>query len=362
VLRGKYHSRLQFNYVRAYRGLLRLLIRPLVRWKPIADPKPGYTLAIACHDRLPEILVPNLELVCKQDLDNLHSTVVSFDGPRTPQLADTAAHLERRFPQLRLRILYLGPLQAFVVRLIRWGWVNCWLSYCKCIAAADTRIVILHDMDAMLLDRKLIERRFQAIVGRGDHFVGVRWYAYSGLTEDDRLLYIVEMALDAAFMRQKFRPIDLFNHVCMVNGKALDLDTMLYPQLLTERKSVMPLTEREWIHPSQVISQYTYLVRDGNGHVPPAENNLFFIPYFLHLAGNDGILARHTTALMQADRARVPFLGYEVDLRRLTDVHQRWVRKQMEHIEKAIAGGTRTEVEDYLRAIERHLRPASSGA
>jgi hypothetical protein len=30
----------------------------------------------------------------------------------------------------------------------------------------------------------------------------------------------------------------------------------------------------------------------------------------------------------------------------------------MEQIERAIAGTIRSEVQDYLRAIERHLRPA----
>ena len=362
MLGGKYKSGLRFHYVRAYRALLRLLIRPLVDWTPLVQPEPGYTLAVACHDRFPEILVPNFELLGQQDLSNLKRTVCSFDGPRSPKLLKAAESMQRRFPQLKLQFLYLSGLQALVVRLIRWGWVNCWLSYCKCIAASTTRYVMLHDMDAMLLDRNLIERRYQAIVARGDHFLGVRWYTYGGLSEDDRLLYIVEMALDAAFVRKRFRPIELFNHVCRVNEKALDLDTMLYPQLSTDRKSVIPLTEQEWVHPSQVISQYSYLARHGNGYVAPAENNLFFIPYFLYLAGDRAILAQHTSSLTNADTARVAFLDFEMDMRRLTDVHQRWVRKQVEQIEAAMVGGTRDEVEHYLCAIERHVQTARVSA
>jgi hypothetical protein len=354
-VQGVYNNWLRFQYVRAYRALLRAMIQPLVSWRPLSKPEPGHTLAVACHDRLPEILRPNFELLCKQDLSNLRETVVSFDGPRTHKLAAAAQDMQRRFPQLKLRFLYLDPAQTAMLRLIGWGWVNCWLSYCKCIGAATTRYVLLHDMDAMLLDRDLLERRYRAIREREDHFLGVCWYTYRGLKESDRLLYIVEMALDAVYVRTRFRPIDLFNHVCMLNGKALDLDTMLHAQLATERRSVMPIPEQDWVHPGQVISQYTFLARHGEGYVAPAENNLFFIPYFLHLAGDGSALPRHTRALNASETARVPFLDYEIDLRAMSDVHQRWVRKQMERIEAALAGKTRSEVEDYLRAIERHV-------
>ena len=223
----------------------------------------------------------------------------------------------------------------------------------------DQLILRLHRDDCARFheDRNLIERRYQAIVARGDHFLGVRWYTYGGLSEDDRLLYIVEMALDAAFVRKRFRPIELFNHVCRANEKALDLDKMLYPQLSTDRKSVIPLTEQEWVHPSQVISQYSYLARHGNGYVAPAENNLFFIPYFLYLAGDRAILAQHTSSLTNADTARVAFLDFEMDMRRLTDVHQRWVRKQVEQIEAAMVGGTRDEVSTTFVPSSATYRP-----
>src|SRR5262249_19615710 len=87
TVQGVYNNWLRFQYVRAYRALLRAMIQPLVSWRPLSKPEPGHTLAVACHDRLPEILRPNFELLCKQDLSNLRETVVSFDGPRTRKLA-----------------------------------------------------------------------------------------------------------------------------------------------------------------------------------------------------------------------------------------------------------------------------------
>src|SRR4051812_24795719 len=97
---GKYRSKFRFHFVRAYRALLRLMIQPLVRWTPLDRPMPGYTLAIACHHVFPEILIPNFELLGKQDLHNLQCTIISFDGPRTAKLLQAAESMRRRFPEL----------------------------------------------------------------------------------------------------------------------------------------------------------------------------------------------------------------------------------------------------------------------
>jgi hypothetical protein len=112
------------------------------------------------------------------------------------------------------------------------------------------------------------------------------------------------------------------------------------------------------VHPGQVISQCVFLLTRP-GYIPPERNNLFFIPYFLHLAGDEAVLDQHTQALEVSERNSVPFLGRVADLGRLTPIHVDWIEKQIGRIEQATAGGLRGEVARYLGAIRSQVGPAA---
>jgi hypothetical protein len=347
---GKYTTTAAYHAARARRWALRAVIRHLVSWRSMVRPKEGYTVVVACHARLAETMIPGLRLLARQDLTHLDRTWIAFDAARDPVLESLADRVVKEFPQLRIECLYQDRAQAALLRKIEWGWVDCWLSYCKGIARAETRHVMLHDMDAMLLRPGLVEARYRAIRDRGDHFLGCRWYEGNGIREENELCYIVESMLDAAFLRESFRPIDLFNHITTLYGATVDLDTLLYPQL-GARRSVMALTEEDWVHPGQVISQYTYLAKER--YVPPDTNNLFFIPYFLFLTRERaGILATHTRALRARDPRAIPLVDRTMDMSALTPVHLRWVAKQIVRIERALAGDVRPAVREYLEAIQ----------
>jgi hypothetical protein len=355
MLDGKYRNQWQFAFVRFYRGLLKLLLRNLSGWQPLENPKPGYTIAVACHHQFPEMLEASLILLVKQDLTHLDHLICAFDGVPNQKLALAEKRMCEQFPELRIEFCYQSAFQALILKIINWGWVDCWLSYCKCIARAKTRYVMLHDMDAMLLDNNFIEERYQTIQARQHHFLGSRWYTGNGVVEQDRLLYIVQLMFDLEFLRNNFCPIDLFNHACLLNGKTCDLDILLFPQVKTEKKSTLPISGTEWVHPSQVISQYTYLVHRKN-YIPPVNNNLFFIPYFIFLSGNSSMLQECTESFIKTDaKTSIDFLGFKMNMSKLDDVHMRWVREQTELLEYALVGHTREEVEAFLQAIEAHV-------
>jgi hypothetical protein len=355
MLSGKYRNQRDFNVVRFYRELLRLSIRNLTSWQPLKNPKSGYTIAVACHHAFPEILEANLNLLVQQDLTHFDHLICAFDAVPNQKLALAEKRLRKQFPELQMEFCYQTPFQALILKTINWGWVHCWLSYCNCIARAKTRYMMLHDMDAMLLDNHFIEERYQAIQSRQHHFLGGRWYTYNGVEEEDKLLYIVELMFDLEFLRNHFSPIDVFNYVCLLNGRSCDLDILLFPQLKTEKKSVLPISETQWVHPSQVISQFTYLANRKN-YIPPSINNLFFIPYFLFMAGNSTILKECTSALRNADaKTSIDFLGFKMNMSKMDEMHMRFVRKQIGQIEYAIAGHLREEVDTFLQAIEAHV-------
>ncbi len=263
------------------------------------------------------------------------------------------------FPQLRIEVLYQSPQQAKIIRRIGWAWVDIWLSYVKCLSAAQTRWAMLHDMDAMLLRPGIVEERFAAVVARGDQFLGTHWYIGNGNEAEDEMCFPVEMFVDVAFLRREFDPVDMFNHVCLWNGRTVDFDVMLWPQTRGKR-SLLAMPGEDMVHPGQVISQYVFL-QTKPGYIPPERNNLFFLPYFLHLAGNDTILGEHTRALASSPRSSVPFLGRTADLTRLSETHVTWVEKQVRRIEQALFGSVREEVAAYLEAIRSQVMGAKAG-
>jgi hypothetical protein len=312
--------------------------------------EPGFTIVVACHARFPEMLVPNFAQLIKQDLTGLHSVLIAFDSRRNDRLSGFEAVIRAKFPTLNIRCLYQSAMQSRATTAIAWGWVDCWLSYCKGIAEATTRYVFLHDMDAILLRPGIVAERYKSIQQGGEHFLGTRWYTGCGITPSNRLCYIVEMMLDARMLRERFRPIDLFGKICLLNGVSVDLDILLRPQLGASR-SVLPLSYPEWIHPSQVISQFTYLMNQP-GYIPPELNNLFFIPYFIDQGGNEGIIEKHVELFRSANPRDVPFLGYRMDVSRLSVRHLRWVIKQLVHLEYVSWGEVRPKIRAYLDTIQ----------
>lgn len=360
-MEGKYPTRKHYWTAVLKRAVLRAALRPLLSWRPMRNEKPGYTVIVACHAPLAEMALPSLELLSRQKSRNLACAIVSFDSPADARLRSLADEIRTKYPNLRAQFLYQTALQSKLLRKIGWGWVDCWLSYAKGVAACETRYAMLHDMDAMLLDPDLVERRFALLLERGDQFLGDRWYVGNGTVAEDRVCYIVEMMFDAEYVRRTFRPLDLFNVVARCGERTVDWDTFLYPQTIAARRSVESIRLEEMIHPSQVVSQYTLMARPG--YVPPEQNNALFIPYFYYLTGREEMLRTVRAALDLEDVTRVPLGDRTMDLRRLSPTHAQWLLKQARRIEQAWAGSMREEVADYFKAVLRVAeRNGASGA
>ena len=229
--------------------------------------------------------------------------------------------------------------------------MDCWLSYCKGIGAAKTKYVMLHDVDAFLLEEGFVEERFAAIRNSGAQFVGTDYYWVNGFERGDEVLYIVEMMLDAEWLRERFVPVDLFNRVGMVNGRSVDFDILLYPQIgRGGGKRVMASAGEKVIHPSQVISQLTYL-KNKPGYVPPVANNLLLLPYFLYLSGLPETMEDLTRQLagLGGGRTKVELFGRTMDLVKLSVAHAEWLMVIAEKLERFSAGGCGTRCGGILR-------------
>jgi hypothetical protein len=300
----------------------------------------------------------NLACLLNQDLGNLAETILVFDGSRNP---DLEARVTREFPRLRCRFLYYSPFQRFLTRLVRWPWINSWLSWSKAIAAVTTRYAVLHDFDAMLLHPSFLDTRYRQIRAGGCEYLGVRYYSGLGILPEDGLVTTFELFFDCRFVRETFRPIDLFNHVSMWRGRSVEFDTFLFAQSQAGRTRVIPADLDTMVHPSQLICQFAYH-QNGDPRLPAATNNLMILPYFLAVGGDPSPMHALTVSMSRDSSGWVTFFRRPLKVCALSQAHVKWIVKQITHLETALFGQVRPEVQAYLDAFQGAGLPPTADA
>lgn len=329
--------------------LLRGVLPWTLRWKPIENPKDGYSTIIACNAGLAPMLAGNLEMIRRQNRTHLEEVIIVFDRTRGGMDDSFEADIKTRFPQLPLRFLYYTPLQALVAHAACSPWVYCWMSWCIAIAAVTTRYVFLHDFDAMLIRPNFCEDRFAAIKQQGVEYLGIQLYRWGDISAEDGFVQTFELMFDAAFVRKTFKPITMFNQFRTYKGRRVEFDSFLDAQYLAGKRSMIPAKDDDLIHPGQVISQFIRLMH-YRGYVPPDKNNLFWIPYFI-LIGGDQRSLDDLTRQMETTPKDVTFFGKHMNLRDLSAVHVEKMTREMLTLETAVAGTTRPVVKRYLDSI-----------
>ena len=159
------------------------------------------------------------------------------------------------------------------------------MSWCLAFSEVRTRAVILHDLDALPLDPGLFERLYANWSLSQAEFCGISPYAGRGTTLEMNLVRTYELVFDVAYVRRRFQPFDLFNKLRLVNGRAVDFDTMLHVQRQSPRRVVRPIDETQLVHASQMICDYTELIA-GRRDFRESSHSLPMLPYFFHLGGD----------------------------------------------------------------------------
>ncbi len=350
-MKGKYTNPIRFAAVKAQRAMMRTVFQPLLHWKPLDHPKPGYTVIIGCNGQLAAMIGADLRMLNHQDRSNLKKILIVIDRPAYKISFPVEQTLRDQYPDLPLQFVYYTPTQTRILSAIGWGWAYAWLSWSIGISLTETRYALLQDFDAILIKSDTLEQRYQTIVERGDEYLGERWYSGGGVELEDRLVMTPELMFDAVHVRQHHRPIDLFNHVTVHDGRTVDFDTFLYAQSRGGKKSVLPLPEEDMVHPSQMICQFTHLMA-GRGTLSPERNNLLMVPYFMYVGGEPIPMIQQQSFLHECDGRSVPFFGKMLEIGRLSEAHRAWMRKQAYRLEMAFHGSSRPEVEAYFDTLD----------
>lgn len=350
-MNGKYSSAISMFAAKVKRTPLLSVIRPLVRWQPLTDPRPGYTLVISCAAPLAPMLMANLAAVAKQDLTGLDRIIINFDLPADMVVVPIEQRLQASFPDLPLQFRYFSRRQALVTRLIDWAWVYNWLCWCDGVASARTRYVMLHDLDAMPIQTDFFRSRYEAIRDRKLEFLGAMVYKSHGLIAEDNIMATFELMFDAAYVRQHFKPIQMFKRIQMHGGRSVDLDLFLHPQTVENRREFMDYEREQMVHPNQMISQFTSHVGSRARSIPPQTNNLMLVPYYLFIAGEVQLLESLTRQLKATTDGVIEVFGKPLDVSKLTATHAGWLREQAFRLDAAVASEVRPQVRVYWDTI-----------
>jgi len=322
-------------------------IRKLVDWEPLRDPSEGYTIAIACMNSLAPLAVANILLLARQKRDNLREVVLVFDCPVEEIAPVVRRAVEEYAEDFKITLVGYDERQYRVTRTINWGWVFAWLSWSLAIGRASTRAVIIHDLDAMPVAPDFFERLYAAWLESRPSFCGSHRYAGNGVTPEMELVTTFELTLDAACLRSRFRPFDLFNKLRIIDGRLVDFDTMLWVQHQCPDRVLRAVEETDLVHPTQLICNYTDLIA-GRTNFQGRPHMLLILSYLLSIGNEPDPLNELGAQLQHPDVRRVTLWGKELYLDGLPPESWAWMEKQIRRLEQGLFGGTRPAISTIL--------------
>ena len=338
------------------REIAKALLRPLLRWRPLKNPAPGFSLVLPAPWALRHILDVNLRFVQKANLDGLHRFHVVFDRVMQPGADEFIKEVRARFPDLPLEFQFQPRLAGSIVRLVNRSHFYANLSWTEGLGACTSRYAILHHFDLYPTDPDLFVKIIRAMQERGLHFSGMEyrmdkewWDVIKPPTVGGN-----EMGIDLVWLRQNARPLDCWHRVVTINGTRCNLDGFNYVQLGTPHRALADgVGPESAVHVWNLVSCY---LKYTSGQEFNIAWRMHFLWYLESLSGQDQRLETVTEAMRQA---QTPVL--KIDDRPAVDFSQEHVtcsnvlRERLGRMEQTLFGQCRPEVTTYLRTFEQFL-------
>ena len=357
VVQGKYNNLIHYVAAWTNRQILRRKLRRLITWPPKAPTAEGCTAIIGMCHRLPEVLLGNLRCLAAARWSGLREIIVVVDAAK----GAIDSELERRSVELcdplPIRFLYYSPKLAAVSEDLKLPYVFAWLSWSIGIAHSQTRHVLLHDYDALVLDRSL-ERRYQEFTSKSAFIQGIAWYKGNGIKQSDALATTFEAFVDAAQLIESTDPIDAFHQIGRIHDRTCDFDILLkiqHERVAPSKRLRSPMGPDALVHPAQMIHQYT-MARKQPGQANHCYS-LPMIPFFGWLSGQRNSLARAREAFDASTGRRVHLFGdlAAVNFAWLDRAHVDWLIKQMVQVCVALGEPPSVDLFAYSEALHRSI-------
>ena len=328
-MQGKYRNRGTLAAFWTWRELLRWRLRSMVKWEPLKAAGPGCTVVIGMCSRLPDVLGANLRCLAASRWSDLRALIIAVDATRTRAFDEIEANARSYFPEVPVAFVYYSKEQSAFAERLKLPFVYSWMSWCLAIAKVQTRHLLIHDYDALIVGPAL-GARYDEFCHSEAKVQGIRWYDGNGILPEDRLCTTFELFCDVEWFRS-MPPLSHFNKVSLRGDRSVDYDTTLWVQarLAEDQRQIIPMDLNELVHPSQMIHQYTMFRRLGP--VPLPCFSMPMIPFFSALGGRTDAITRATQALdsMPASNIELFSDGNHLNLERLDVAQVDWAIKQM---------------------------------
>ncbi len=235
-------------------------------------------MIIGCPYDLLDVLKANLHCLAQQNFRRLLEIVVVIENGRDRELNVV---LLKQFPMLPIRVISLSP-ESNTFDLSRSlfakpAWLKCWLKWVVGISSSRAEAVVLHDLDACILNSNFFEERYDLFKDSRQSFSGLAYYKANGLCENDQLITTFEMFFSGRTVRERFVPTDAFNRVVRLGRDWWNSTRFLWIQHVLGGSRMAPIDANDMVHPSQMICQYVEFIERGR-LLSQTRHNLLILP------------------------------------------------------------------------------------
>jgi len=338
------------------REAIKALLRPLVRWRPLRHPLPGFSLIIGVPWALRHVLAANLRFVRKMDLTGLHHIHIVFDRTTKPGADAFMSEIRETFPSLPLQFQFHPWHAGSIVRAVNRSQFYASLNWVLGLQVCRTRYAIIHDFDLYPTDPNMFRAIVRALEERHLRFSGTEirmdkeWYGII----DPPTIGSCELGIDVSWLRENSHPVDCFHRIKTIRGTRCRLDIFNYVQLRTPARALADnLGHHSYAHVVNLCSTY---LRFTTGYMPASVAwRLPFLWYLEDLSAQDDKLRPVTQAMDRAQSATLDIHGLRVDFSGEHVTCSNVLRDRTRRMEKVLFGQPRSEVEDYVDSFERFL-------
>lgn len=337
----------------------RALLDPLLSWRALCCPAPGFSIILGVPWMLRHLLSVNLKFVAATDISELHKVHVVFDRTHRSEAEALMDRVRSEYPQLPLRFHFYQRGFGWIVERLNtsnfYNSTNCFVGLREC----ESQYAIVHDFDLYPLTKD----HFSAVVGwmrrYALNFSGLEHTHVDGLTEQHRCLGTWALGIDARWLRASHRPISIYHRIAWCDDRWRHMDPFTYLQLHTpERSLVQPLREGTFCHVRNLPSVHLQL---SKGQRPNVVWRLHYLWYLESLAGDESSLLAKAHAMETARSSSLEMNGISVDFGSTDWTCANVLRQELERMELFLFGLVRPHVVAYLDAFFGFLSRMKGG-
>ncbi|MCC5822097.1 MAG: hypothetical protein LAT64_13330 [Phycisphaerales bacterium] len=345
---------------RAGQSLVREAIGRLTPWEPLERCEDGYSIILGVPWILRHILDVNLRAIARCDLGRLTDIHIVFDRGEKPGMADFASMVAAEWPGLPLRFSWYAQPVGRLCEAVNVSTFYNGLNILTALSQCRTRAAVLHDFDLYPLHEDYFDALAGMVLDRGMRFAGIERTRYDGLRDEDDIYGTWGLAMDAAWLRNERRPVDILHRQSRLpDGRLIRLDPFSWLQLSEPRRAAVDgLTPDDVCHVKNLCS--TYLRLNGGKKVGVAWR-LHYLAYLEDVSlGSTDRMEELTASMDSAHDRSLTINGQVIDFSNVHWTCANVLRRELFKLDEFLCGEVRGVVRDFVASSARFFGGAET--